>query len=68
MTERRHKYSIRFTTIDVGGQPVIVYVVHDLDDDLLLEHLQMAFDKEDYEYCDAISAECKLRNLKVKIR
>lgn len=68
MTERKSKYSIRFTTITVDGHPVIVYVVDDLDDELLNEHFNLALDREDYEYCEALQAEAMSRNLKIKVK
>ena len=67
MNERKNIYSIRFTTIDVDGHPVIMYIVNDLDDDLLGEHFCQALEREDYEYCEAIQAEATARHLLLKI-
>lgn len=68
MNERKHRYSTRYKVIEVDGHQIMIYVVDDLDDELLQEHFKMALDKEDFEYFEAIRAEAMHRNLRLKVK
>lgn len=67
MIPRKNKYCIRYKAIDVDGNLVLVHVVEDLDDGLLREHFAMAIEREDFEYCEALKVEARLRRIKITV-
>lgn len=64
--ERRHRMSKKYQVKEFAGEQVLFVVVADMDDELLLEHLEMGLNSEDYEYCEAVAAEATLRGLPIK--
>lgn len=65
--ERRYPHSVMFKTIDVEGYQVIVYIVDDLDNNMLAEHFVQALNREDFDYCAALAAEAESRGVQLVI-
>lgn len=65
MSNRKYKLSQRFVVKEIGGSQVLMYVVEDLTDEEIQDQFIYYLDKEDYEYCDALKAEAKVRGFKL---
>jgi len=64
--ERKHPLAKKYQVKELAGEQILFVVVADLNDDLLLQHLEMGLQNEDFEYCQAIAAEAELRGLSIK--
>jgi hypothetical protein len=64
--ERAHPLSKKYQVKEIAGENYIFIVVSDLNDDLLLQHLEKGLEEEDFEYCEAIAAEAQLRGISIK--
>jgi hypothetical protein len=65
-TNRKYRLSQKFVVKEIGDQHVLMYVVEDLTDEEIRLQFAHFLDKEDYEYCDALKAEARARNIKLK--
>lgn len=64
MNDRKYPMAKKFKAVTLdSGVTLILPVVEDLDDEYIKLHFEKALEDEDYEYCEVLSAEAKMRDL-----